>query len=305
MWLLYKKGTIHMICKKCGKEIPDDAKFCGFCGTPVISEDVSEQGKDAEPATEESVKDVENTSETPKEEDNGSPSIGADISHSLKDTAAGKAVLGDDGRLDAKDFARMGNAAKDQAQRAYSSVNWAEFKLFLAILKDPFGDHALALLPSIVVVIAALLVNWMIFTSFFNALVVTAVVYAGYFLLLYINKEEKQFDGKKAFGKASQWMTLPIIAMLVMGLFAISMKSSLTVTSATMNSLSTYLYTLRSSVVIVLLFLTFAVVMYTIGMVEAGKKMNKYLLAVIITAVFGVCIFYLISQGLSSLLSAL
>lgn len=291
-----------MICKNCGKEIPDDAKFCGFCGTPVVQDDASEPVKDTGPAAEGPVEEADHTADTAKEE---APSIGADLSQSLKNTAAGKAVLGDDGKLDGKDFARMGNAAKDQAQKAYSSVNWAEFKQFLAIFKDPFGDHALGIVPSIVVVIAAVLVNWMTFSTFFDALVVTAIVYAGYFLLLYINKEEKQFDGKKAFGRASQWMTVPVIAMFIMCLFAISMKSSLNATSATMNSLSTYLYTLRSSIVIVLLFLTFAVVMYTIGMVEAGGKMNKYLLAVIITAVFGISLFYLISQGMTSLLSVL
>lgn len=26
-----------MICKKCGKELPDEVKFCGACGTPVTS----------------------------------------------------------------------------------------------------------------------------------------------------------------------------------------------------------------------------------------------------------------------------
>ena len=27
-----------MFCKNCGKELPDSAKFCSGCGTPVISE---------------------------------------------------------------------------------------------------------------------------------------------------------------------------------------------------------------------------------------------------------------------------
>jgi preprotein translocase subunit SecE len=45
--------------------------------------------------------------------------------------------------------------------------------------------------------------------------------------------------------------------------------------------------------------------MYTMGMIVAGKKMNKYLLAVIITAVFGFSFFYLISQMLSSLIAGL
>ena len=30
-----------MYCKKCGKQYPDDAKFCGDCGTPLEKEEAS------------------------------------------------------------------------------------------------------------------------------------------------------------------------------------------------------------------------------------------------------------------------
>ncbi len=38
-----------MFCKNCGKELPDGAKFCGQCGTPVISEDQEESEETATP----------------------------------------------------------------------------------------------------------------------------------------------------------------------------------------------------------------------------------------------------------------
>ena len=49
-----------------------------------------------------------------------------------------------------------------------------------------------------------------------DALIITMVIYAGYFLVLYIDREEKSFDGKKAFGRAAQMLTIPVIAMFVM-----------------------------------------------------------------------------------------
>lgn len=302
-----------MKCKNCGKEIPDDAKFCGFCGTPVeIEADQVEKEAPVKEAPVEETPVEETLAEAPKaesldapkaESEEVPPSLGSQMGEKLKETAAGKAVLGDDGKLDKEDFTRMGNAAKEGAAHAYHSIKWEEFKTFLAIFKDPFGDHALAVVPSIVVTVAAILVNWFAVSTFLDALVITAVAYTALMLVLYINKSEEHFDGKKAYGRASQLMTLPVISMFVMCLFAISMKSTMNGTSATAFGMSTYLYTLRSSLAIVLLFLLFSMVTYTMGMIEAGKKMNKYILAVIITAVFSFCIFYLVSQALNSLYS--
>jgi NAD(P)H-hydrate repair Nnr-like enzyme with NAD(P)H-hydrate epimerase domain len=135
-------------------------------------------------------------------------------------------------------------------------------------------------------------------------LVITALIYAGYFLVLFIGKEEPKFDGKKAFGKASQLLTIPALSILVMCLFGISMKSSINTTTA-MYNITAYLNALRSSVIIVIIFMLFAMVTYIMGMVEISKKMNKYLCAVIITAIFGISMFYLITQGLNSLMTLL
>lgn len=290
-----------MKCKNCGNEIPDDAKFCGFCGTPVEEDNTAD--KTAAPA-EETAAPASSETNAPESE-TVPPTVGSQIEDSLKNTAAGKAVLGEDGKLNKEDFARMGNAAKEGAKNAYQSVPWEEFKTFLDIFKDPFGDHALTIVPACVTAVVTILVNWLAVGNFLNGLIIAAIAYAGFFLVLYVNKTEEHFDFKTAFGRASQLMTLPVIAMFVMCLFGMSMKSSLNNTSAAMTNMSTYLYTLRSSVVIVLIFLLFAMVMYTMGMIVAGKKMNKYLLAVIITAVFGFSLFYLISQMLSSLIAGL
>lgn len=39
-----------MYCKNCGKEIPDDSRFCGGCGTNLISELYEEKGAELIPA---------------------------------------------------------------------------------------------------------------------------------------------------------------------------------------------------------------------------------------------------------------
>jgi hypothetical protein len=300
-----------MKCKNCGKEIPDDAKFCGFCGTPVEIEAEPENKAEGTvtdaPVTEEPAAETPIT-ETPAAEtaDNTSgevpPSLGSQVGDKLKETAAGKAVLGEDGKLDKEDFARIGNAAKEGAVNAYQSVDWKEFKTFLDIFKDPFGEHALGLIPSIVVLVVSVIVNCFLL-NFLDACVITLLPLAGLFLVLYINKTEEHFDGKKAFGRAAQLLTLPVCSMILVLIFSISMKNTFNGTGLMINGMTQYLYALRSSVMIILIFLIFATVMYTSGMVEAGKKMNKYLLALIITAVFVACLFIMITQGLSSLIN--
>jgi hypothetical protein len=308
-----------MICKNCGKEIPENAKFCGFCGTPVVQETadaVSEEADTKQPADEASAASPEEVQETPAEaapeetekaapSDNEEHSLGSDIGDTIKNTAAGKVLLGDDGKLNKDDFARMGSAAKESAANAYKSISWSEFKMFLEILKDPFGDHALGILPSCVIVVAAVLLNWWAFSGFLDGLVITALIYAGYFLVLFICKNEDKFDAGKAFGRASQLLTLPLIGILLMCLFAISMKSSLNNTYSMIGGLNSYLYTLRSSITIVLIFLIFATVTYIMGMVKIGSKMNGYLLAVIITAIFALGMFYLMSEMLGAITSIL
>lgn len=39
-----------MICKKCGRELPDDAKFCGVCGCPVSTLNDYTAAKEERPA---------------------------------------------------------------------------------------------------------------------------------------------------------------------------------------------------------------------------------------------------------------
>ena len=55
-----------MFCKNCGKELPDSAKFCSGCGTPVISEVTAPGVEPPQPPVEENpVSPVPPVEETP------------------------------------------------------------------------------------------------------------------------------------------------------------------------------------------------------------------------------------------------
>lgn len=302
-----------MICKNCGKEIPDDAKFCGHCGTPVEKETTETPVVSADMPADTNVDtaaDVaaetraDQISDTPSEETKDD-SLAANIGDTLKGTAAGKVLLGDDGKLDQKDLKRMGDAAKEGASNVYHAIEWNEFKTFLDIFKDPFGDHALGILPACVVAVAALLINWWALANFFDAFVITLILYAGYFFVQFIGKEEQHFDWKKAFGSGSQMLTIPAISILVMCMFGISMKSSLNKTSTMVTGMTQYLYTLRSSLMIMMVFLFFGMTMYIMGMLKLGKKLNGYISVIVITVIFSISFFFLITEGLNTLFALL
>ncbi len=39
-----------MFCTNCGKQIPEDARFCPACGTPVLTDTIIKEEKKPEPA---------------------------------------------------------------------------------------------------------------------------------------------------------------------------------------------------------------------------------------------------------------
>ena len=68
-----------MICKKCGKEIDNDSKFCTFCGESFEEETVNEQPLEeiiVVPAEEEQVEEVVENKKTLPEEDKSNFSAG-------------------------------------------------------------------------------------------------------------------------------------------------------------------------------------------------------------------------------------
>ncbi len=85
-----------MICTKCGKELPEGVRFCGYCGAPVetaestpdtiVLEPVAEEQETAERTiTEETV--VEETAETPAEETAAEPEEVEEAEEAATETA--------------------------------------------------------------------------------------------------------------------------------------------------------------------------------------------------------------------------
>ena len=44
-----------MYCKECGKEIPDDAKYCSICGTPVKLDNAERSRRSTTPPSSEGI----------------------------------------------------------------------------------------------------------------------------------------------------------------------------------------------------------------------------------------------------------
>lgn len=342
-----------MKCKNCGSEIPDGAMFCGVCGTrvepeeapaapaapetPVVETPVVPAAPETPVVPEAPAAPVQPTPVQPaapaQPAQQAAPAeqqtLGSEIGNSLKDSAAGKVILGDNGKLDKGDFVRMGNAAVQGAETAYKSISWDEFKTFGAVFMDPFGEHPLGLAPSIVVTIVTFIINCWALKSILNGLFFTAIVYGAGFLVLYINKEkDANFDGKNAYGRTCQILTIPVCAMFIVCLAGMALSPT-ALYSALENSISNslsssysslfgsssssssayasgvaYANTLRTTLIIVMIFLVFAGVTYCAGMFKANKKLHGYLLAGLVTIVAVLCIYWLFTGLINSYMTS-
>jgi hypothetical protein len=308
-----------MICKNCGKEIPDTALFCGYCGAkqvkikedtaavspedekPVSREEEAVEGsvqpsesREAEKPSEDVKTDEEPSetvieAETKETEQPAQEKKGSSIGQKFRSSQAGKKVLGEDGKFTREDFDRISGSAANKIKATARKVNWQEFHTFLEILKDPFSDHELAKVPTITALAVMLILNWPIFGSFASGLVVLALVCAGSLVIQYAGRGEEPFSFSKAVSEAVQTAFIPFLAMFAAALFGgFGLRY---------NSLTR----MHSEFILILIMTVFALVMLTIGLIRSGRKINAWKGALIITVTYALIAYYLYSQMISSL----
>ena len=135
-----------MICKNCGKEIPDGAKFCGFCGALQTVEETAPEAEKAVPVENTEEKQTEAPVEEKEPEEPEEPKEEKKNTFQEKAEGVKEKVLGDNGKLDQGDFKRMGNEAASGIKSAASKVQWNQYKELLDVLKNPFELHDLSVL---------------------------------------------------------------------------------------------------------------------------------------------------------------
>ena len=190
-----------MFCKNCGRELPDESLFCGYCGAQL--EEKSEPVSISDESQEKSIK-------VPK------INISAD-----------------------------------------------DFSPLLKVIVNPFERYDLGIYAAALVALIGLIGGWIQF-GFGYALLIMAVFYAAAAGIIWFN--DGRFEPAQLLSDVTQLLTVPVLLMLVSGIFS--------------------LITVNSFIVMFRLFLmAFALIIFTMTCAKRAESLNRYVLAAVIALV--------------------
>lgn len=249
-----------MICKNCGKEIPDTSTFCGYCGTSLKEENI-EETETAVPV-EELPEEAEVTEAEPAGEpepepvEEPAPEVLPDLPPVKKESKAAKAAA---------------NAAKS----FLAGFKGEEFKELLGILVNPFGAHYPALVPSLCVLLVMWILNWITLREaggFVTGLLVTLIAFGGTFLIYFLDRGEKN-NLKKICSKTVAALFVPMIMVLILCILSF------------VGSAAVVTYQLMTAVAVL------GAVIYAVTVVKTASNIRPYILVVLLTAIgFGLIV---------------
>lgn len=233
-----------MICRNCGKEIPDDVLYCGYCGAAQKIEekevDIKEPEKQ-EPVTVEEEKVTEPRKEAPVE--NEKPEVKEDTSaadQKKEEEKAAEETVESEDKTQTEEKETVSENKKEtkeklkdagtkiventkpvlaKSKEAAHKVNWKDFLVYGEIIKKPFEPHQVKPLALWTGIVLMVLGNSFIFGSFTCGLFVLIFVFAGSFLMQYIAaKDGPSFHAGTAFENAFSAVLIPFIAMVIAGI---------------------------------------------------------------------------------------
>ncbi len=290
-----------MICKNCGKEIPDGAKFCGFCGALQTVEETAPEAEKAVPVENTEEKQTEAPVEEKEPEEPEEPKEEKKNTFQEKAEGVKEKVLGDNGKLDQGDFKRMGNEAASGIKSAASKVQWNQYKELLDVLKNPFELHDLSVLPAATFAVFTLIINWVSFGGFVPGLMVTLIIYAGALAVMYLG-DRKSFSWKKGLSRVVSLTVIPVLAVTLAAVFSAVLYSNLTNESMAFNFYMA-MNAVRSNLLAMIILYLIAAVSYTISLTKVSGKLNAYVLLVIVALVFCLIAYILLNDMMGSMMT--
>ena len=260
-----------MICNKCGKEIPDGSSYCGFCGASQTLDVTETLNKIEEAQMIEDAKAVEHTAQTETAEKSGFGKI----------------------ELPKVDLPKV--------DLPKINVNWNEFAQLWEIIKNPFNNIKLNETPLLLIIILAILINWLAIGKLATSFLIGAVAFAASLLCEYLDEKEPRHLSV-AVNRSTQRILVPSLFMLAAGITRLTMGNALNVSDAV--SIMTQLSGMMIRLHLYLFFIIAAWAVMAVTTARMTRRVNGYIVILVYIAVILVAIFTL-SENSGTILSAI
>jgi len=174
------------------------------------------------------------------------------------------------------DFEKIGNSVKENIDK----VQWNEFSVYKNIVKGVTSDYEVSLMVNIVTLVGVFIINWVFIGTYTSALFITLVCYAALMGTYFLANREKDINKLLTVGTKNIFM--PAIIVLIASIL-------LLISGATAKTLSSLYNSLLSVYVVVI----YGLILYIVNLVKIGKNVNAYVLALIVTLVICLCVYFL------------